>query len=109
MFDGWDVDLFYWELGFKVLVICVVLGVVLFVFGLKLFELWGGLVDLVGSNNIMIKGVDFFGLFLIFIKEYIVYWYGCILYFGVCEYVMGVILFGIVLYGFIWVYGGIFL
>lgn len=57
----------------------------------------------------MIKGVDFFGLFLIFIKEYIVYWYGCILYFGVCEYVMGVILFGIVLYGFIWVYGGIFL
>lgn len=70
------------------------------VFGLLLFEILGGFVDLVGFNLIIwlgSKGVE---------KDDVS---GNYVYYGVCEFGMFVIMNGIVLYGGFKVYGVIFL
>lgn len=59
------------------------------VYGLMLFELFGGLVDLVFSNLIIWKG-------FVLLKEDLV---GNYIYYGVCEFGMIVIVNGIVYYG----------
>lgn len=99
--------LFVFEVGKEVL-ICVVFGQVINVFVVEFFELWGGFVDFVELNFIMIKDVLLFILVEWFIYEWLGNFYGWVLYFGICEYVMGVIVNGIVLYGLMWVFGGMF-
>lgn len=94
----WDQEVFVYEKGSS-FVFCVFLGEVLNGIVKKIFFFVGGFVDFVGLNKMIIKNVGDF-----MVRDYV----GKNFWFGVCEFVMGAVLNGMVFYGGFCVFGGIF-
>lgn len=85
----WDEDFLVYD-DLKVFVSCVFSGEVINVLVGKILIIFGGFVDFVGLNNIIIK-IDGEFIKVILVERNI--------WFGVCEFVMGVVLNGMVFYG----------
>lgn len=103
-FEGWEKNFFVYIFVDVVVVFRKFFEIVINKIFDVVFEFVGGFVDLIGFNFICFKGLIDFQFLVIGFGIYD----GCYICYGVCEYGMGVIMNGFVVYGIIILYGGIF-